>query len=68
MVGRNNVEDHQTLLHDNYVSLMVSEKISEGSLATQFYINLRPLRCGQFGPQGLDWQDLSRGPLHTATY
>ena len=24
--------------------------------------------CGQFEPQGLDWQDLSKGPLHIATY
>ena len=23
---------------------------------------------GQFGPQGLDWQDLCRGPLNIATY
>ena len=27
-----------------------------------------PLGCGQFGPQGLDWQDLCRGPLSIATY
>ena len=24
--------------------------------------------CGQFGAQGLDWQNLCRGPLHIATY
>ena len=48
---------------------MVSEKkIFEGSLATRFYINLWHLGSGQFRPQGLDWQDLSRGTLHTATY
>ena len=23
---------------------------------------------GQFGPKGLDWQDLCNGPLHIATY
>ena len=23
---------------------------------------------GQFGPLGLDWQDLCRGPLNIATY
>ena len=27
-----------------------------------------PRACGQFGPQGLDWQDLCRGPLNIATY
>ena len=27
-----------------------------------------PLGCGQFGPQGLDWQDVCRGPLNIATY
>ena len=27
-----------------------------------------PLGHGQFGPQGLDWQDLYRGPLNIATY
>ena len=27
-----------------------------------------PLGCGQFETQGLDWQDLCRGPLHIATY
>ena len=27
-----------------------------------------PLGRGQFGPQGLDWQDLCRRPLNIATY
>ena len=27
-----------------------------------------PLGRGQFGPQGLNWQDLCRGPLNIATY
>ena len=27
-----------------------------------------PLGRGQFGPQGLDWQDLCRGPLNIARY
>ena len=44
MAGRNNEEDHQTLLHTKSVSsgLMVSEKmIFEVSLAaTRFYINI----------------------------
>ena len=28
---------------------------------------MSPLGCGHLGPQGLNWQDLSRGPLHIAT-
>ena len=27
-----------------------------------------PPGCDQFGPQELDWQDLCRGALNTATY
>ena len=27
-----------------------------------------PLGRDQFGPQGLDWQDLCRGPLNVTTY
>ena len=27
-----------------------------------------PLGRGQFGLQGVDWQDLCRGPLNIATY
>ena len=27
-----------------------------------------PRGRGQFGPQGLDWQDFYRGPLNIATY
>ena len=26
------------------------------------------LGCGQFGPQGLDWQDLCMGPLNIVKY
>ena len=43
---------------------MISEKkIFEDSLAIY-----DSLGCGQFGPQGLDWQDLFRGPLNIAAY
>ena len=71
MFGRIKVEDHQTLLHTKSVSSDphgFREEDFKGSLATRFYIKLWPLGCGQLGPQGLDCQDLSRGPLHTATY
>ena len=48
---------------------MVSEKI--------FYVVFFPVQvygshwstwCGQFGPQGLDWQDSCCGALDVATY
>ena len=71
MVGRINVENHQTLLHPKSVSsgpYGFREEDFEDSLATRFYINTWPLGCGQFWPQELDWQDLSREPLHIATY
>ena len=29
---------------------------------------MTPGACGQFGPQGLDWQGLCRRPLNIATY
>ena len=29
---------------------------------------MTPEVCGQFESEGLDQQDLSRGPLHIATY
>ena len=28
---------------------------------------MTPLGCGHLGPQGLNWQNLSRGPIHIAT-
>ena len=43
MVGRINIEEHQTLLHTKYVSSGPhgsEKKIFEGSLATRFYINI----------------------------
>ena len=68
MVGRIYVGDpkHCYILNLLALGLMVSEnKIFEGSLAQHKH---DPLGCGQFGPQGLDWQDLCRGPLNIATY
>ena len=54
MVGRINVEDHQTWLQTKSVSSGphgFREEDFEGSLATRFYINIWPLGCGQFGPR-----------------
>ena len=51
------------------LSLIVTDKkIFEGSLTILSIYTYDPLGCGQFGPQGLDWQDLPRGPLNIATY
>ena len=68
LTGRIYVGDHLTLLHIN-VGLMVSEKkifLSFSNYKSMGVID--PSRHGQFGPQGLDWQDLCRGPLNNATY
>ena len=46
---------------------MVLEKIFY-SFAIASYGNSSASGGGQFGPQGLDWQDLCRGPLDIAKY
>ena len=46
---------------------MVSEKIFEVFPIISLSKLLIPGQ-GQFGHQGLDWQDLCRGPLDIATY
>ena len=50
---------HHYILNLLALGLMVSEKIFEGSLAIQKTYD--PVWCGQFGVQGLDWQDLCKG-------
>ena len=69
MVGRINVENHQTLLHPKSVSSgpygFREEDLRRFFSYTVLY---KHMTHGQFGPQGLDRQDLSRGPLHIATY
>ena len=54
------------------VGLMVSEKkMFFFFLSFFFIISLLELVTpghGQFGPRGLDWQDLCRGQLNIATY
>ena len=50
------------------VCLMVSE---EDFFKFSHYKSIWELmapRCGQFGPQGLDWRDLCRGPLDIDAY
>ena len=66
MVGRIYVGDHLTLLHTKSVSSepqSYSKNIFKGSLAILSTYTYDPLECGQFGPQGLVWQDLRRGLL-----
>ena len=52
------------------LGLMSSEKkISEDSLAIIVLCKqMTTLGHGQFGFQGLDWQDLCRGPLNIVIY
>ena len=71
VVGRINIEDHQTLLHTKSVSSGPHGFREDNFLRffsyTVLYKHMTP-GCGQFGPQRLDWQDLSGRPLHFATY
>ena len=72
MGSRIYVGDHQTLLHTNSVSSGPYGFREEDFLRffsyTVLYKHMDPEVCGQFEPEGLDRQDLSRGPLHIATY
>ena len=59
------------MLHTKYVSCEPDGFREEGFLSFSHYKSIGvqdPLGHGQFGPQGLDWQDLCRGPLNIATY
>ena len=47
---------------------MVSEKKIFKVFCIISLWELMTLGHGQFGPKGLDWQDLCNGPLHIATY
>ena len=66
LIGRIYVGDHKTLLHTKYKSCG-----PHGFRDFIFFFKLfplhNPLGCSQYGPQGLDWQDLCRGPLNIAT-
>ena len=64
--------DHFTLLHTKYIS-----SGPHGFREEDFFLSFShyksmgandPREVPQFGPQGLDWQDLCRGPLNIATY
>ena len=60
-----------TLLHTKYVSCGPHGLREEDFLSFSFislWELMTPGACGQFGPQGLDWQDLCRGALNIATY
>ena len=72
LIGRIYVVDHYTLLHTKYI-ISGPHGFREEDFFKFFFsiISLWELMTpghGQFGPQGLDWQDLCRGPLHIATY
>ena len=55
------------ILNMKAMGLMISEKIF---LCFSHYISMgaNDLGHGQFGPKGLDWQDLCRGILNITTY
>ena len=48
--------------------LIVSEEDFKSFSPLLVYGNSRSPGWGQFGPLGLDWQDLCRGPLDIAIY
>ena len=59
------------MLHNKYVSCGPHGFREEFFKSFSHYKSMgvhEPLGRGQFGPQGLDWQDLCRGPLNIATY
>ena len=72
LIGRIYVGDHSAMLHTKYVSSRSHGFREEDFLKFFPSITLweftTPLGHGQFGHQGLDWQDLCRGPLNIATY
>ena len=70
-VGRIYLGYHYTLLHTKYTGFRSCGFREEDFLIFSHYKpmvdNVSPGH-GQFGPQGHGWQDLSRVPLHIATY
>ena len=70
LTGRIYVGDHKTLLHTKYISCR-PHGFREDFLCFFHYKSMGakdPPGCGQSGAQGLDWQDLCKIPLNTATY
>ena len=47
---------------------MTLEKIFKVFPTISLWELRRPLRCGQYGPQGYGWKDLCRGQLDIAKY
>ena len=71
LIGRIYVGDHYTLLHTPYISCGPNGFREEDYLSFLHYKSMGandPWVHGQFGHQGLDWQELCSGPLHIATY
>ena len=65
--------DPRVMVGRIYVGNLMGLIVSEKKIFNFFFIIspnklMTPPGCGQFGPQGLDWQDLCSGPLHIATY
>ena len=63
--------DHSTLLHTKYISFGPHGFREEDVFKFSHYKSMgvhSPVGGCQFGPQGLDWQDLCRRPPNIATY
>ena len=67
LIDRIYIGDHYILLHIQYISCG-----PHGFREEDFFFPIISLweliTPGQFGPQGLDWQDLCSKPLLIATY
>ena len=71
MVGRIYVGDHLTLLHTKYLSSGPHDFRKEDFLSFFHYKSMGandPQGVASFRPQGLELQDLCRGPLNIATH
>ena len=69
-IGRIYIGENYTLLQTDYISCVphgFREKIFLVFPIISLWEIMTPGH-GQFGPQGLDWQDLCRRPLNIATY
>ena len=71
LIGRIYVGDYQTLLHTKYVNCGPHGFREEDFLIFFHYKSMGandPRGVRPVWTQGLDWQDVGRGPLNMATY
>ena len=67
MVGRIFAMNHNALLHTKYRSCGL-HGFTQNIKVIPHYKSMEAPRHGQFGPQGLGWDDLCREPLDFTIY